>query len=106
MSRRSCSSQTGTLLGGGLGSLGRELRIRMHVVQRQMAPHVADVAEVAEQLADDGLGLATVRALEIAVLDEGDRCRFAGAADVVAGRVDRAAEVDDHLVRSPAARGS
>ena len=50
-----------TLLRRGLGSLGGELRIRMHVVQRQVAPHVADVAEVAEELADDRLGLAAVR---------------------------------------------
>ena len=45
-------------LGGrGLGRLGGELRVRVDVVQRQVAPDVADVAEVGEQLADDGLGL-------------------------------------------------
>ena len=70
------------LCGCGLCRLGGDLGIRMHVVQRQMAPDVADVAEVGEQLADDRLGLAAERALEVAVLDERDR-GLRGAADVI-----------------------
>ena len=60
------------LLRGRLGRLGRELRVRVDVVERQVPPHVADVAEVAQQLADDRLGHAAVRALEVAVLDQRD----------------------------------
>ena len=59
----------------------------MHVVQRQVPPHVANLAEVAQQLAHDGLGLPAVGALEVAVLDERDR-RFERAADVVALGID------------------
>ena len=58
------------LLGGRLGRLGGELRVRVDVVQRQVPPDVADVAEVGEQLAHDRLGPAAVRALEVAVLDD------------------------------------
>ena len=62
------------LVGGGLGGLGRQLRVRVDVVQRQVAPHVAQVvAERVEQLADHQLGLAAVRALVVAVLDERHR---------------------------------
>ena len=68
----------------------------MHVVQRQVPPHVANVAEVAEQLADDRLGLPAVRALEVAVLDEGHR-RVARAADVVALRIDVDVQVGQRL---------
>ena len=84
------------LVGGGLGRLGGELRVRVDVVQRQVPPHVPDVAVVGQQFPDDRLGLAAVGALEVAVLDDGDR-RAGGPADVVAVRVDRCAEVDDHL---------
>ena len=73
--------------GGGLGGLGGELGVRVHVAQRQVPPDVADVAEVAQQLADDRLGLAAVRALEVAVLDDGDR-RVGRPADVVALGID------------------
>ena len=76
------------LLGRRLGRLGGELGVRVDVGQRQVPPDVADVAEVGEQLAHDGLGLAAVRALEVAVLDERHR-RVGGAADVVALRIDR-----------------
>ena len=31
------------LRAGGLGRFGGELRVRVHVVERQMAPHVAHV---------------------------------------------------------------
>ena len=73
-------------LGGrGLRRLGRDLGIRVHVGQRQVAPDVAEVAEVGEQLAHDGLGLAAERALEVAVLDERDR-GLLGAADSGRGR--------------------
>ena len=78
----------GALVGGGLGGLGGELGVRVDVVERQVAPDVADVAVVGEQFAEGGLGLAAVGAFEVAVLDDGHR--GAGrAADVVAGRVDR-----------------
>ena len=93
------------LRGRRLGRLGGELRVRVHVVERQVPPHVADVAEVGQQLADDRLGLPAVGALEVAVLDHGDR-RVLGPADVVALRVDRHGEVDDRLARCRAARGS
>ena len=57
-------------LGGRrLGGLGGELGVRVDVGERQVAPDVADVAEVGEQLADDRLGPAAVGALEVAVLD-------------------------------------
>ena len=39
------------LIGGGLGGLGGELGVRVHVGERQMTPYVADVPEVAQQLA-------------------------------------------------------
>ena len=85
------------LRAGGLGGLGGELGVRVHVVERQVAQDVAQVvARVDEQLADDLLGLAAVRALEVAVLDERDR-RVGGAADVVALGVDRLGEVEDVL---------
>ncbi len=80
----------------GLGRLGRELSVRVHVVQRQVPPDVADVAEVAQQLADDRLGLPAVRALEVAVLDERHR-RVERAADVVALGIDVDGEVGHRL---------
>ena len=84
------------LRGGRLGRLGGDLRVRMHVGERQVPPDVAHVAEVGEQLAHDGFGPAAVRALEVAVLDERDR-RVVGAADVVALRIDVGGEIDDRL---------
>ena len=65
----------------------------VHVGERQVPPHVADVGEVAQQLADLGLGLPAVRALEVAVLHDGDR-RIERPADVVTGRVDVVGEVE------------
>jgi hypothetical protein len=59
-------------------------------------PDVADVGEVAQQLAHDRLGPAAERALEIAVLDHGDG-RVDGATDVVALRTDVDVEIDDRL---------
>ena len=87
------------LRGRRLGRLGGELGVRVHVGQRQVAPDVADVAEVGQQLAHDRLGLAAVRALEVAVLDQGDR-RVRRAADVVALGVHRHGQVDDRLGRA------
>ena len=60
-------------LGGrGLRRLGGELRVGVHVGQRQVPPHVAEVG-VGQQFAHDRLGLAAVGALEVAVLDDRDR---------------------------------
>ena len=90
-------SQKCSLRGGRLDRLGGELRAAVDVVQRQVAPDVANVVVGGgEQLADDRLGLAAVRALEVAVLDERDR-RVFGAADVVALGVDVLGEVDEVL---------
>jgi hypothetical protein len=61
------------LLGRRLGRLRRLLRVRVDVVERQVPPDIGDVAEVAQQLAHDGLRLAAIRTLEVAVLDDGDR---------------------------------
>ena len=84
----------GALRGRGLGRLGRHLRVRVHVVEREVAPDVAElVAERVEQLADDDLGLPAVRALVVAVLDERDR-RVLRAADVVALGIDVVGEVE------------
>ena len=59
--------------GGGLGRLGGERRPRVKVRQGHVAEDEAElVAEALEQLVHDGVGLAAVRALEIAVLDERD----------------------------------
>src|ERR687891_2009738 len=71
-----------------------------------MPPDVGDVAELAEELADDWLCLATVFAFEVAVLDDGDR-RVDRPAHVVALRVDVDVEVDERLAGSeqgPSAR--
>ena len=69
----------------------------MDVVERQVPPDIADVAAVGgEQLADDLLGLAAVRALEVPVLEE----RHGGvrrSPDVVACRIDIVGEVEDVL---------
>ena len=98
-SSRSCISQNAPCAAGRLGRLGGELGVRVDVVERQVAPDVADVAEVGQQLADDRLGPAAVRALEVAVLDDRDR-RVGRAADVVALGVDRHGEVDEQLGRA------
>jgi len=52
----------------GLGRLGTQRCVRVHVGQRQVSPNVSEVAEVGEQRPYDGLGLAAVGALEVAVL--------------------------------------
>ena len=89
----------GALCGGPLGGLRGELGVRVDVVQRQVPPDVLEVAEVGEELSDDRLRLAAVRALEVAVLDERHEGR-GRAADVVALRVDRDGEIDDCLRRA------
>ena len=72
----SCISQKRALGARRLGGLGRHLRVRVHVVEREVAPDVAQVvAEGVEQLADDDLGLAAVRALVVAVLDAASPAR-------------------------------
>src|SRR5664280_890546 len=86
----------GALACGGLRSLGSELGPRMHVPQREVTPDIPDVAEVDEQLTDDRLGLATVGALEVRVLDQSD-LRLAGTADMIAVGVHRVCEVNDVL---------
>ena len=79
----------------GLGGLGGELGVLVHVDQREVAEHEPQVvAERAHQLADDRLGLAAVGALEVAVLDERDR-GVERAADVVEVGVDVVGEVED-----------
>ena len=81
-----------------LGGLGGQLRVRVDVVEREVAPDVADlVPEGRQQLADRTLGLAAVGALEVAVLDERDQRRVVGAADVVALGIDVLGEVEDVL---------
>ncbi len=51
-----------TLIRGGFGGFGRQLRMGVDVRQRQVTPDVAHVGEVAEKLANDGLGLPAVGA--------------------------------------------
>ena len=89
----------GALVGGRLGGLRGELRVRVDVVERQVPPDVADVAELAQELAHDRLGLPAVRALEVAVLDHRDR-RVERATNVVALRVDVDVEIDERLRRA------
>ena len=81
---------------GSLARLGRELRVRVDVVERQVAPDVADVAGVAQQLAQHRLGLPAVGTLEVPVLDERDR-RLFGAANVISLGIDRHREIDQRL---------
>ena len=42
----------------------------MDVGERQVPPDVGDIAELAKELVDARLRLATVRAFEVAVLDD------------------------------------
>ena len=86
----------GPLLGGGLGRFRGELRARVDVGERQMAPDVADVAELAQKLAHDRLGPTAVGALEVAVLDDCDDAVHRPA-NVVALRIDVDVEVDEQL---------
>src|SRR5215217_3270613 len=70
---------------------------RSCIGQRQVAPDVADVAEVAQELSDERLGLSAVGAFEVAVLDDCDGC-FDRPADVVAFWINLNVEVDERLV--------
>src|SRR5919107_3414170 len=56
----------GVLFCSCLGSLGSKLGLGMDIVQRQVAPDVADVAELAQELSDEWLGLPAVGAFEVA----------------------------------------
>src|ERR671917_2630323 len=85
------------LFGGCLGCLGSELGLGMDIAQRQVAPDVADVAELAQELSDERLRLSAVGAFEVAVLDNRDG-RFERAPDVVAFRIDLGVEVDERVV--------
>ena len=76
------------LAGGGLGGLGGELRVRVHVGERQVPPHVAQVTVAGQQLADHRLGPAAVGAFEVAVLHQRDRCPVR-AAHMIAFGIDR-----------------
>ena len=80
---------------GGLGCLGGKLGLRMDVDERQVPPDVTDLG-VHEDLPHGGFGLAAIRALEIAELDDGHH-RLLRPADVVTLRVDRWVEVLDQL---------
>src|SRR5262245_33442725 len=86
----------GSLAGGSLAGFGGELRIRVDIGEREVAPHVADVAEAGEQLTDDGLCLSAVRALEVAVLDNGHQ-GVLRPADVIAVLIDVCGQVDDEV---------
>jgi len=55
---------------GGLGRLGRELRVRVDVGQREVAPDEEQVVVVGELGAGGGFGEAAVGALEIAILGQ------------------------------------
>ena len=81
-----------------LDRLGGQLRAAVHVVERQVAPDVAHVADLGEQLADAALRPTAVRALEVAVLDERHR-RVRGPANVVPPGIDGSSEIDDRLRR-------
>lgn len=86
----------GALFGGRLRGLGRQLRPGMDVVQGQVPPDIAKLAEAGQELANDRLRSSAVGTFEVAVLDQGDR-RLGGAADVVALGIDRGGEVDDRF---------
>jgi hypothetical protein len=43
--------------------------VGMNIVQRQVAPDVANIAELTQELSDDRLGLSAVGAFEVAVLN-------------------------------------
>ena len=86
----------GSLCRGGLRRFGGQLGPGVHIAQRQVPPHVAQVPEAGQQFTDNRFGLAAVRALEVAVLYESYRCAR-WPSDMVTSRVDGLGEVDDHL---------
>ena len=64
----------GSLCSGGLRRFGGQLGPGVHIAQRQVPPHVAQVPEPGQQLTDDRFGLAAVWALEVPILYERYRC--------------------------------
>ena len=88
---------------GGLGRLGGEPRVRVDVLERQVAPDVPEVAGLGEQFADDRLRPPAVRALEVAVLEKRHRS-VVGAAHVVVLGIDGHREVYDRLRPEQSAR--
>ena len=70
MSSRSCISQKRALGTRCLGRLGSKLGIGVHIVQGQVPPDVADIAEVTQKLAHDPFRPAAVRTLKVAVLND------------------------------------
>ena len=84
------------LAGCGLGGFSREFGTWVDVGEGKVAPYVANVAEVGEQLPDDRFCLTAVGAFEVAVLDHSHQC-FGWTADVVAIWIDRLDQVDDGL---------
>ena len=83
--------------GGGLGGLGGELGVGVHVAQGQVPPDVPHVGEVAQQLAHRRFRPAAVRTLEVAVLHHGDG-RIEWAADVIPVGIDVVGEIDQRLL--------
>src|SRR6185437_16605780 len=69
-------------------------RVRVHVGEREVPPHVAQIPVVGQQLADYRFGPAAVGAFEVTVLHERDR-RLVRATHVVALWVDRDRQIDD-----------
>src|SRR5213076_488775 len=86
----------GALFRRSLGRLRRDLPMGMDVAQRQMPPDVPHVAELPQELADDGLGPAAVWTLEVAVLDQRDEC-LPRASEMIALWFDLDVEVDHAL---------
>src|SRR5262245_35768527 len=81
------------LLTGTFGRLGRELRVRVHLLEREVAECEAHaVLEAPEQQPYRRRGLLAVRAFEIAVLDDRDGCMI--GPEHVVGRTDRDRQVE------------
>jgi hypothetical protein len=83
LQRRSCIGPERALPVSRLGRLGTQRCVRVRVGQRQVPPDVPEVAEVGDKRPYDGLALAAVEALKVAVLHQG-HLRIRPAADVVA----------------------
>jgi hypothetical protein len=48
-----------TLVGGGLGSFGGQLGMRVNVAERQVPPYVPDLAMAGQQFSEDRPGRST-----------------------------------------------
>ena len=83
----------GTLSARRFCGFGRQLRLGVDVGQWQVTPYVAD-GGVGEQLADDGLGQAAVRAFEVTEFDDRDG-GVPGTPEVVPVGVDCGDEILD-----------